>query len=192
MVSSRWAYTALIALLALERLFELILSRRNARRAFAKGAVEVGRADFRVMAALHAAFLIACPLEVWLLRRPFPGIFGWGFLLAAVLAQSLRYWAILTLGERWNVRIIAWPSSPPVTQGPYRYVRHPNYLAVVAEILFVPLVHGAWICAALFTAANALVLRTRIRAEESALGGSYASAFADRPRLIPHLGRSGR
>jgi methyltransferase len=101
------------------------------------------------------------------------------------LAQGLRYWAIFTLGERWNVRILVLPNAAPVTRGPYRWVRHPNYVAVVMEILLVPLVHGAWLTAAAFTVANAVVLRIRIRAEEAALGPGYAAAFAGRPRFIP-------
>jgi methyltransferase len=144
------------------------------------------------MTAVHASFLFACPLEVWLLGRAFPGILGWACLGGALLAQALRYWAIGTLGDRWNVRVLVWPAYQPVTAGPYRYLRHPNYLAVTVELLLVPLIHGAWICAAFYTAANALLLRVRILTEEKALGQAYATAFADRPRLIPHFGRSER
>jgi methyltransferase len=185
MVSSRTAYLALIALLALERLVEWGVSRRNARRALERGAVEVGQAHFRAMAAMHALFLAACPLEVYGLQRAFPGLFGWVCLGGVALAQGLRYWAIFTLGDRWNVRILVLPNAAPVMRGPYRFVRHPNYVAVVLEILLVPLVHGAWITAAVFSAANAVVLRVRVRAEESALGPGYAAAFAGRPRFIP-------
>jgi methyltransferase len=185
MVTTRTAYLALIALLALERLVELAVSRRNARRALKRGAVEVGQRHFRVMAAMHALFLVGCPLEVFGLGRAFPGALGWICLGGVVLAQALRYWAIFTLGERWNVRILVLPNAAPVTGGPYRFVRHPNYVAVVVEILLVPLVHGAWITATVFSAANVLLLRVRIRAEESALGAGYAAAFAGRPRFIP-------
>jgi len=187
---SQWAYAGLMGLFAVERVGELWVSRRNARQAFAQGAVEVGRGHFRVMALVHAAFLVACPAEVFGLGRRFPGAVGWACLVGVLLAQGLRYWAILTLGVRWNVRIIVWPERAPVTAGPYRFLRHPNYLAVATELLLVPLVHGAWICATVFTIANALLLRVRIRAEEAALGARYAETFAAHRRLVPGLPRS--
>ena len=100
-------------------------------------------------------------------------------------AQALRYWAIATLGWRWNTRIVVVPGAAPVTAGPYRWVRHPNYVAVIAEMLALPLVHGAWLTAAVFSLGNALLLRVRIRAEEQALGTSWQQAFAGRPRFVP-------
>ena len=137
------------------------------------------------MALMHSAFLVACGAEVLLFSRGFPGALGVVAWVAAVGAQALRYWAIATLGERWNVRIIFVPGDAPVTSGPYRFIRHPNYVAVVLEILVVPLIHGAWATALVFTLANAAVLTVRIRAEERALGASYATAFAQRPRFVP-------
>jgi methyltransferase len=187
MVTTRAAYVAFIGALALERGAELLLSRRNARRAFAQGAMEVGQGHFRVMAWMHSLFLVACPVEVIALARPFPGVWGWCCLVGALLGQALRYWAISTLGERWNVRIIVWPHAGPVVGGPYRFIRHPNYVAVILEVLLVPLIHGAWISAAVFTVANAFLLRVRIAAEERALGPGYAAAFRARPRFVPGL-----
>lgn len=182
-------YLAFLLLLALERVGELLLSARNARRAFARGAHEVGQRHYRVMAALHTLFLFSCAAEVLFLRRPFPGLPGFLALGVAVLAQVLRYGAILTLGERWNTRVIVIPDSEPVTRGPYRFLRHPNYVAVVAELAAVPLIHGAWVTAVVFTLANAFLLRVRIRAEEEALGTRYQRAFAKMPRFIPELSR---
>lgn len=182
-------YLALLALLAAERLVELALSRRNARRAFARGGVEVGQGHFRPMAALHTLFLAACAAEVFLLDRPFPGAAGWVALGGAVAAQALRYWAIGTLGDRWNVRVICVPGEAPITSGPYRWVRHPNYVAVVLELLCVPLIHGAWLTALLFGAANLAVLRQRIRVEEEALGAAWQAAFAALPRFVPEVKR---
>lgn len=187
MVTSERAYLVFMGALALERLAELVLSRRNAQRALRLGAVEVGQPHFRVMSVVHVLFLVACPVEVLALHRPFPGTWGWVCLAGALAAQGLRYWAIATLAERWNVRIIVWPKAPPVVRGPYRFVRHPNYVAVILEMLFVPLLHGAWLCAAVFTAANALLLTVRIREEERALGPDYAAAFRTHPRLVPGL-----
>ena len=178
-------YLLFLLLLSLERVGELLLSRRNAARAFARGAVEVGQRHFRVMAALHTFFLIACGAEVVGLHRAFPGALGYAALVGALLAQGLRYWAIATLGERWNTRVIVLPDAAPVTSGPYRFVRHPNYVAVVAELMLVPLIHGAWITALVFTAANAVLLTVRIRVEEEALGAAWKQHFAHAPRFIP-------
>lgn len=163
-------YLAFLALLALERLFELWLSRRNARLSFARGAVELGRGHFPAMALLHTLFLFSCAAEVLFLHRAFPGAFGWAALGVALAAQGLRYWAIATLGSRWNVRVLVVPGEELVTGGPYRLLRHPNYLAVIAELLFVPLIHGAWLTALVFSFLNAALLRVRIQVEEQALG----------------------
>jgi methyltransferase len=183
MVNAVLYYWVFLALLALERVGELVLSRRNASRAFARGAVEVGQRHYRVMAAFHTLFLLACAAEAT--RRSFPGALGWAALGGALAAQALRYWAIATLGERWNVRVIVLPGAVPVVAGPYRWVRHPNYVAVCLEMLCVPLVFGAWWTALAFSAGNALLLLVRIRTEEKALGDSYSQAFAATPRFFP-------
>ncbi len=185
-------YLAFLVALSGERVVELAISRRNARAAFARGGVEVGQAHYRVMAALHTSFLLCCALEVVVLRRPFPGAPGWAALAGALASQGLRYWAIAALGARWNTRVIFVPGEPPVRSGPYRWVRHPNYVAVIAEIALVPLIHGAWMTALAYSIANAALLWVRIRAEERALGGAYAAAFAGRPRFIPARRAQGR
>jgi methyltransferase len=185
MVTTARAYLVFLALLGVERLFELAISRRNMKRALARGGVEVGQGHFRVMSLFHTAFLAACAAEVILFNRPFPGALGVACALGAIAAQVLRYWAIATLGERWNVRIVFVPGEEPVTSGPYRFLRHPNYLAVVMEMAFIPLIHGAYLTALLFSAGNAALLWVRIRAEERALGERYAAAFAGRPRFLP-------
>lgn len=160
------AYIALLLLTGAERIAELVLSRRNARLAFARGAVESGADHFRWMVLLHALFLPACGLEAILrgsgLSIPFAG--------GAVAAQGLRWWAIASLGSRWNVRVIVIPGEPLVQRGPYRFVRHPNYLAVIAEMICIPLAGGAWICALVFSLLNIVILRVRVRSEERALG----------------------
>jgi methyltransferase len=184
-MSSLALYLAFIGLLVVERLFELVLSARNAGRVLARGGTELGQRHFRVMTLLHTAFLFSCVGEVVVLRRPFPGALGWAALVVALLAQGLRYWAIFTLGERWNTRIIFVPGATPVTAGPYRFIRHPNYLAVILELFAVPLVHGGYLTAMVFSLANAVLLTVRIRAEEAALGAEYARAFSSRRRFIP-------
>jgi methyltransferase len=170
MVTPASAYLGLVALVGLQRLAELRLSRSHAHKALARGGVEHGRGHFPAMAAMHAAFLASCALEVVLLRRPFPGALGWTALCVFLLAQGLRYWAIASLGDRWNVRVIVVPGDGLVERGPYRFLRHPNYLAVALEIAALPLVHGAFLTALVFSLANAALLRVRIRTEEDALG----------------------
>jgi methyltransferase len=181
-VASRLAYLALLGAFAVERCFEMLLSRANARAAFANGAIESGRAHYPFMVAMHAAFFVGSGAEVFMANRPFPGALGFVALALVLLAQALRYAAVRALGKRWNVRIIVWPREDPVTSGPYRWLRHPNYLAVTIEVCFLPLVHGAWITAAVFSLANACLLRVRIREEERALGPAYAAAFGLRAR----------
>jgi len=190
MVTTQTAYLALLVLLALERGFELWLSRRNAALAFARAGVELGRAHYVWMRLLHTSFFLACALEVLLLHRTFDARLGLPMLLLAGAAQALRYWAITTLGPCWNVRVIVVPGAPVVTAGPYRWLRHPNYAAVIAEGIAVPLVHGAWLTALGFTLANAWLLRTRMRVEERALGDycDPEGELVGRPRLLPFGG----
>ncbi len=185
-----WAYTAFLLLLGAERLVELIISRRNAAWALGRGGLEYGQRHFVWMKLLHSAFLAACVLEVWLLARPFLPALGWPMLALALAAQGLRYWAVTTLGRRWNVRVIVLPGEPAVAGGPYRYLRHPNYLAVIVEGLAVPLLHGAWITALSFTLLNGLLLAVRIRCEERALARhcDYRRRLARRGRLLPGSG----
>lgn len=178
-------YGAFLVALSLERLFEVWLSNRNAARAFARGGVEVGAPHFRVMATLHTLFPFVCMAEAWGLQRTFDPLLGTAALGVAVGCQGLRYWAIATLGDRWNTRIIFIPDAAPVTGGPYRWIRHPNYVAVITELAVVPLIHSAYWTSLVFTIANAWLLTVRIRTEEASLGARYAEAFAKRPRFIP-------
>jgi methyltransferase len=181
-------YLVFLGLLYVERCLELVVSRRNVRRLRAAGAVEYGCRRFPVMAAFHAAFPAAAAAEVLLLQRAFPGAGGYVALTVALLAQGLRWWAVGTLGPAWNVRVVVAPDREPVTTGPYRFLRHPNYLAVVLEMAAVPLIHGAWLTAALASVANAILLVDRIRTEERALGPRYAELFAGRRRFVPGVG----
>lgn len=121
------------------------------------------------MVALHTALLVGCLVEVRLAERPFMPLFGWAMVAAVLAAQGLRWWCIRTLGPRWNTRVIVVPGLPLVTGGPYGLLRHPNYVAVAAEGLALPLVHGAWVTAVLFTVLNAALMTVRVRCEEAAL-----------------------
>ena len=166
---SRVFYLGLVLLVAFQRLTELRLAKRNERLARAAGAVELGAGHFPWMVTIHTLFLVSCVAEVFLLDRPFAPRAAGAMLLLLGLATALRYWAISTLGERWTTRILVRPGVPLVTGGPYRFLRHPNYLAVVIEIAALPLVHGAWLTAVVFSAANAVLLTVRVRAENEAL-----------------------
>ena len=163
-------YYLLILAVAIERVVELVVSKRNARWSFAQGATEFGRPHYIVMVAIHTALLVGCMVEPWALHRPFIGWLGWPMLAVVAASQVLRWWCITTLGPRWNTRVIVLPDAPLVQKGPYRWLHHPNYVAVVAEGVALPLVHSAWLTAILFTLANALLLRTRLHVENSALG----------------------
>jgi methyltransferase len=184
MVTPLRLYLAFLALFALERGVELVVSTRNARRVIARGGVEAGQGHYPAMVAFHALFLAACALEA--VRHPEPPPRAALLAVAGALAaQGLRWWAVLSLGERWSTRIVVLPGARPVTSGPYRYVRHPNYVAVVLEVACLPLAYGSWRTALVFSAGNACLLAVRIRAEERALGPAWAEAFRGRPRLIP-------
>lgn len=187
MLESRHLFVLLIAAVAAERLVELVLTQRNARRLRARGGFAVGDGHFPAMVVLHTALLAAAPAEVLLLGRPFVPWIGWPALALVAATMALRYWAIATLGDRWTTRIFVVPGEPPVTGGPYRWTRHPNYLAVVVEVAALPLVHGAWLTAVLGSVLNAWLLRTRIRVEERALedAAPYLARLGSRPRWLP-------
>jgi len=163
-------YYLLIVAVGLERVAELVLSMRNARWSFAQGAKEFGRPHYAVMVVIHTGLLLGCLVEPWALHRPFIPWLGWPMLAVAALSQGLRWWCITTLGRRWNTRVIVLPHQPLVRQGPYRWLHHPNYVAVVTEGVALPLIHTAWLTATIFTLANAMLLSVRIRVENSALG----------------------
>ena len=170
MTTSEILFTALVAAVGLERLAEMVVSTRHAAWAFARGGVESGRGHYPVMVALHTALLVGALVEVVAADRPFIPLLGWPMLVLVVLAQALRWWCISTLGPQWNTRVIVVPGATLVAAGPYRLLRHPNYVAVVVEGLALPLVHTAWVTAAAFTILNLLLLSVRIRVEEQALG----------------------
>jgi methyltransferase len=163
-------FVGFVVVLAAQRLGELALSRRNERRLEARGGREHGAAHFPWIVGVHVLFPLLLGIEVIVLgARPGP---GWPLWLALWLAaQALRYAAVRALGERWTVKIWVLPGEPLVQRGPYRWLRHPNYVAVVLELIAAPLMFGAWRTAILITLLNAIALRVRIREEEKALKG---------------------
>jgi methyltransferase len=162
-------YTLLILAVGLERLAELVVSKRNAAWSMARGGVETGLSHYPFMVVLHTGLLVGCLVEVAVADRPFLPWLGWPMLVLVLASQALRWWCITTLGPRWNTRVIVVPGLPPVTSGPYRFLRHPNYVAVVVEGFALPLVHTAWITALVFTVLNIPLLAVRLRVESAAL-----------------------
>ena len=154
----------ILALVTIERLFELWLARRNTRRLLDEGAREHGRRHYPLIVAVHALWL-AC---LWWLApaRPIDGF----WLAVYIVLELARVWVLATLGRRWTTRIIVLDDAPLVNEGPYRIVNHPNYWVVIGEIAVLPLVFGLWQHALIFTLLNAAILTVRIREENRALG----------------------
>jgi methyltransferase len=156
---------AILALVTLQRLGELWLSSRNTRRLLTQGAHEVGASHYPFIVAVHALWL----LTLWWMAPEQPSDPFW--LAIFVLIELARIWVLASIGRRWTTRIIVLPGAPLVRRGPFRFVDHPNYLVVIAEIAVLPLVFGLWQVAVIFSLLNAAVLTVRIREENRALRG---------------------
>jgi methyltransferase len=160
-----WVPVTILALVALQRLTELLVSGRNTRRLMARGGFEVAAGHYPLVVGFHVLWLVT--LALWVMDRPAtinPICLG-----AYALLQGARLWTMLALGPYWTTRIITVPDAPLVRRGPYRFLRHPNYLIVALEVALLPLAFGAWVLALGFSAAHAAVLAVRIRAENAAL-----------------------
>ena len=191
----RW-FLALTAAVAAERLAELAWSRLHERRMARRGGAVVREPAYAAMVAVHAGTLIAAPIEAWLRGGPSSPTLralsyaGMGGLAAAT---ALRIWTLRTLGDSWSTRVtrFAGGGRRVVTDGPYRYIRHPNYVAVIIELASLPLVGGAVVTALAASALNALVLSRRIPFEERELGAdpAWRAAMLPRPRFLPRLSR---
>lgn len=183
------AYVVLVLAVAVQRMLEVRVSRMNEAELRARGGTEHAPEQMKVMIAVHTAWLACALLEVLLLDRPFRIGLGFTALVVFTIGQVLRIMAITALKSRWTVKVITVPNEPPVHGAIFRYVRHPNYLGVILEVAALPLVHGAWCTAVVFSLANGLLLTWRIRAEEKALSESsdYAARFSEQPRFLPKL-----
>ncbi|CAN5396983.1 isoprenylcysteine carboxyl methyltransferase family protein [soil metagenome] len=171
-MTSEVLFTLLIAAVGVERVAELVVSKRNAAWSMRQGGIETGQRHYVVMVILHSGLLVGALVEVWWRRPDFVPALGWTMLALVVGSQALRWWCIASLGRRWNTRVIVVPGLPLATSGPYQWLSHPNYVAVVVEGLALPLVHSAWITAVVFTVCNAALLTVRIRVENVALRGA--------------------
>jgi len=163
-------YFCFVGAVGVERIVELVVARRNAAWSIGQGGKEFGQGHYPVMVGMHTLLLIACVTVVGALHRPFIPWLGWPTVAIVLLSTIVRWRCVTVLGKRWNPRLIVIPGAALVTGGPYRWLRHPNYAAVAAEVAALPLVHTAWLTAIAFSIANALVLTVRIRAENAVLG----------------------
>ncbi len=168
-------YSAFIAAVGAERLAELVVARRHAAWSLARGGREFGQGHYPFMVVLHTALLFGCLAEAWLWHRPYWPVVSSLMIVVALLSQGLRWWVIRTLGPMWNTKVIVVPGLARVTTGPFRWISHPNYVAVVAEGIALPLIHGAWVTALVFTVLNGVLLTIRIRCEEHALSSLLAA-----------------
>ena len=159
------AHALLLGYVVFARFAELLLARRNTRRLLAMGGYEVGRSHYPLIVVTHVAWILALALLVPTETPPTAH-----FLIPFILVQIIRYWVIHSLGARWTTRVIVVPGAALVTRGPYRWLRHPNYLVVFAEMAMLPLVFGVWEIALGFSSVNAVIPSYRIRIEEAALG----------------------
>ena len=187
MSASLTLFLVLVAAVGAGRLIELRLSRRHQRQMATRGAKPLAEPMFVAMVVLHTAILAGAVIEVLVLDRPFAPALAVPALASCVLANLLRFWVIASLGPLWNVRVVPSAALGVVTSGPYRYVRHPNYVAVFVELLALPLVHGAYLTALAGAALHAWILHRRVTLEESVLMADegYRRAFDGKPRFVP-------
>ena len=183
------AFLLLLLAVALLRIFELRVSRRNQQQMIANGATKVNEPRFRWIVLLHTAVLAGAALEVVLLRRPFIPILATVMFLLFLASNAVRLWVVRTMGRHWNVQVMNSTSLGVVTSGPFRFVRHPNYGAIFVEIFSLPLIHTAWITALLGCVGFVVTISQRIAVEESVLFANpdYRAAMAGKPRFLPGL-----
>lgn len=183
------AFLVLLLVVGLLRLVELRISRRHQEQMIARGANKVSEPRFRWMVLLHTAVLIGAAVEVVVLRRPFIPVLAAVMFAVFLAANAVRWWVIRTLGEHWNVQVMDSTQLGVVTSGPFRFVRHPNYAAVFAEMLALPMIHTAWLTALLGSAAHIGVLAQRLSTEERVLFANpdYRAAMTGKPRFLPGL-----
>jgi methyltransferase len=183
------AFLALLVAVAALRLVELRISRQHQAEMLGRGAAKVDEPRFRWMVVLHTAVLIGSAVEVVFLHRPFIPLLAGVMFAIFLAANAVRWWVIRTLGEHWNVQVVDSTRLGVVTSGPFRFVRHPNYAAVFAEMIALPMIHTAWITALVGTVGHIIVLSQRLSTEERVLfaNADYRAAMAGKPRFLPGL-----
>jgi methyltransferase len=183
------AFLALLLAVGLLRIFELGISSRHQQHMIAGGATKVNEPQFRWMVFVHTAILIGAALEVVLLHRPFLPVLAAVMLALFLAGNAVRLWVVRTMGKHWNVQVMNSMDLGVVTDGPFRFVRHPNYAAVFVEMFSLPLIHTAWITALLGCVGFVATISQRIALEESVLfaNPAYRTAMAGKPRFLPGL-----
>ena len=183
------AFLGLLLAVAFLRVFELRVSRRHQEEMIARGATRVNKPKFRWVVLVHTAALIGAALEVVFLHRPFYPLLAAVMFAIFLAANGVRLWVVRTMGQHWNVQVMDSTRLGVVTSGPFRFVRHPNYAAIFAEMFSLPLIHTAWITAVAATVAYSLTISQRIAVEESVLFANpdYRAAMAGKPRFLPGL-----
>ncbi len=169
----RLAIYVILALVAVQRLAEVVYANHNTKALLARGAVEIGRKHYPLIVLLHASWLAAI-----LIFLPVNATIHWIWFGLFLILQGLRVWVLATLGPYWTTRIITLPGAPLVRKGPFRFIRHPNYTVVAGEIAALPLAFGEWQVAVVFTILNGVMLAWRIRAEDAALSARRQAAHA--------------
>jgi methyltransferase len=181
------AYLVLLAVVGLGRLMELRISRSNQQKLETQGVRKIAEPHFRWMVFTHGAVLVCAAAEVILLHRPLIPALAITMAVLFVFANALRWWVIRTLAGHWNVEVMASSRVGVVTSGPYRWIRHPNYVAVVLELFSLPMIHTAWITALAGTLADLEILRRRLRVEDNMLlaDPAYRASMGEKPRFLP-------
>jgi len=180
-------FLPLLGLLVLQRLIELGISKRNEKALLTEGAKEICASHYPLMVAIHSLWLMSCALEWFYFPQTVNDITALFCLAVFLLGQTLRITAIATLRQRWTTKVFILPQTPPVAGGIFKYIRHPNYLGVILEFTFFPLIAGLWRTALWGSLANAFVLFIRIKAEEKGLeeiGNHYLENFANKKRFL--------
>ena len=184
-----FAYISLLVLVGIGRLAELGISRRNQRQLEKQGVRKIPEPHFRWMVLLHGSVLVAAGSEVLFLHRPLIPALAFPMLCMFVLSNVLRWWVIRTLARQWTIVVTESANVGVVSSGPYRWVRHPNYVGVVAEVFSLPMIHTAWITAIAGTLGNLEILRRRLRIEDGFLmsNPAYRLAMGGKPRFFPRV-----
>ena len=183
------AYLGLLLGVAVLRIAELRISRRHQKQMIAQGAAKVDEPRFRWIVLVHSFVLVGSAVEVVFLHRPFFPVLAGVMLALFVGANLVRLWVVRTLGQHWNVQVMDSTRLGVVTSGPFRFVRHPNYAAILVEMFSLPLIHTAWITAVVASVAHAGAIAQRITVEERVLHASpdYRAAMSGKPRFFPGL-----
>ncbi|WP_433742764.1 isoprenylcysteine carboxyl methyltransferase family protein [Falsibacillus pallidus] len=183
-------FLAFFILIIFQRLAELLLAKKNERKMKQLGALEFGKLHYYFMTGMHTLFFVALFAEVMMADRGMNPLWG-GLMTAFLLAQAARIWVISSLGPFWNTKIIILPEAKLTTKGPYKFIKHPNYLIVTLELLIIPLLFNAYFTMIIFAILNAVILSIRIPLEERALilADDHLGGHLHKNRFFPKLSK---